>query len=271
MPFSRDYKNTYDCAIRPGIIKAGAYCQRLDELIFAENMLEKIYNEINKADFILADLSTKNANVFYELGYAHALNKKVLLITDSDDDIPFDLKHYQYLHYDRANLLELENNITSRIDYYINEPYQPEYKKIPYKLRINGNDLVNNGNYLCLHYQRRSLNCFDFEIDVVNEDMVYHRIGKNKIFLYIEKRMMDNEDQIYSIYENDRLKYSMNKMPSLFPLENGLLSTSIVFNDSNSLSKHYNQNYEAELRIHFPFNVLSIPFNFELRYKDSAS
>jgi nucleoside 2-deoxyribosyltransferase len=57
-------------------------------------VLERVYNQIAKADIIVAEMTGRNANVFYETGYAHALNKRVVLLTQNANDIPFDLKHY---------------------------------------------------------------------------------------------------------------------------------------------------------------------------------
>jgi hypothetical protein len=54
---------------------------------------------IEEADFIIADLTGKNANVFYEVGICHALEKLVLLLAQSMDDVPFDLRHRRVLLY----------------------------------------------------------------------------------------------------------------------------------------------------------------------------
>jgi hypothetical protein len=99
MPFDKKFSDTYKFGIKGAAEDAGAYAERVDEQIFGEGMLDRIFNQINKADVIVADMTGKNANVFYEVGYAHALNKIVLLITQSADDIPFDLKHRQHIVY----------------------------------------------------------------------------------------------------------------------------------------------------------------------------
>jgi nucleoside 2-deoxyribosyltransferase len=52
-----------------------------------------------RADLIVADLTGRNPNVFYELGYAHALGKRTLLLTQKIDDVPFDLRHRQLVEY----------------------------------------------------------------------------------------------------------------------------------------------------------------------------
>jgi nucleoside 2-deoxyribosyltransferase len=55
---------------------------------------------IQMADVILADLTRKNANVFYEVGICHALAKPVLLLAQSIDEVPFDLRHRRVLLYE---------------------------------------------------------------------------------------------------------------------------------------------------------------------------
>src|SRR5215471_9073888 len=99
MPFDEKFDDIYRFGIKGGAEDAGAYAERVDEQIFVEGMLDRIFNQINKADVIVADMTGKNPNVFYEVGYAHALNKVVLLITQSAEDIPFDLKHRQHIVY----------------------------------------------------------------------------------------------------------------------------------------------------------------------------
>ena len=96
-------------------------------------MLDKIYHEIETSDFIIADLSDKNPNVFYELGYAHALGKLCILITKSADNIPFDLKHKRHIVYSSLSSLksEIGKNIEwvkSEISNAHNNPFQVELK-----------------------------------------------------------------------------------------------------------------------------------------------
>ena len=78
----------------------GVYAERIDEQIFSEGILDRIFNQISKADVIVADMTGKrNPNVFDQVGYAHALGKIVILLTQNTDDIPFDLKHRQHTVY----------------------------------------------------------------------------------------------------------------------------------------------------------------------------
>ena len=54
---------------------------------------------IARAKVVICDCSGKNSNVFYEAGIAHAIGKEVILITQSKQDVPFDLRHLRYIHY----------------------------------------------------------------------------------------------------------------------------------------------------------------------------
>ena len=64
-----------------------------------QNVLKDIVEGIATADVIIADLTGLNANVFYELGLAHAMNKKVIIITQAIDDLPFDIRSYRANQY----------------------------------------------------------------------------------------------------------------------------------------------------------------------------
>jgi hypothetical protein len=99
MPFKKEFGDVYRFGIKGAADEVGAYAERVDEQRYVEGTLERIYNQINKADVIVADMTGKNANVFYEVGYAHALGKIVLLLTKSVKDIPFDLKHRPHIIY----------------------------------------------------------------------------------------------------------------------------------------------------------------------------
>jgi hypothetical protein len=99
MPFDPRFNDIYKFGIKGAADEVGAYAERVDEQIFGEGILDRIFNQISKADVIVADMTGRNPNVFYEVGYAHALGKTVLLLTQSTDDIPFDLKHRQHIVY----------------------------------------------------------------------------------------------------------------------------------------------------------------------------
>jgi nucleoside 2-deoxyribosyltransferase len=100
MPFDEKFDDIYKLGIKETAERIGITAERVDEQIFhKENILERIYNQISIADFIIADVTDRNPNVFYEIGYAHAKGKICLLLTSNVDDIPFDLKHHRHIIY----------------------------------------------------------------------------------------------------------------------------------------------------------------------------
>ena len=100
MPFDKDFDDIYKFGIKGAAEDVGAYAERLDEQLFVEGMLDRIFNQISKSDVLIADMTGRNPNVFYEVGYAHALGIIVLLLTKDSKDIPFDLTHRQHIIYD---------------------------------------------------------------------------------------------------------------------------------------------------------------------------
>ncbi|MCG7893231.1 MAG: hypothetical protein JAZ12_02135 [Candidatus Thiodiazotropha taylori] len=121
MPFNEKFTDIYELGIKAASIETGAYCERVDEQIFEERILDRIYNQIAKADIIISDMTDRNPNVFYEAGYAHALGKRVILITQKSDDIPFDLKHFPHIIYGGV-ITELKEELQRRIAWAIEHP-----------------------------------------------------------------------------------------------------------------------------------------------------
>ncbi len=96
-PFSNDFTALYE-ELKEQFKEQYAF-YRADDLDTQQNILKDIVMGINNADIIIADLTGLNPNVFYELGLAHAMNKKVIIITQSIEDLPFDIKSYKVNEY----------------------------------------------------------------------------------------------------------------------------------------------------------------------------
>ena len=97
MPFSSDWDNMYEFGIRSACVAAGVECARVDKQIFSESILDRIYAQMERAEIVIAEMTGHNPNVLYETGYAHGLGKRVILLTQSADDIPFDLRHHPHV------------------------------------------------------------------------------------------------------------------------------------------------------------------------------
>jgi hypothetical protein len=100
MPFGQWMDSYYREIYVPAIREAGLEPVRADELFSTGSVIEQIWEQISRAKVLLADLTDKNANVFYELGLAHAANKPVVFTTGRLEDVPFDLRHLRVAVYD---------------------------------------------------------------------------------------------------------------------------------------------------------------------------
>lgn len=73
------------------------------------NIMNQVWQDIRRSEVIVADLTGENANVFYEMGLAHALGKAIIMIKQKNAPrVPFDLSNHKYKEYDIADLDELK-------------------------------------------------------------------------------------------------------------------------------------------------------------------
>jgi len=100
MPFRPNFKRLYEEHIRPILEKAGFRILKADDLYTTSAIVEDIWEYINKARLIIADVTSRNPNVFYELGIAHTLGKETVILTQNEKDIPFNLSHLRHFKYD---------------------------------------------------------------------------------------------------------------------------------------------------------------------------
>jgi len=101
MPFEdANLQIVYEDFVKPVIEKCNLHCERGDDVFGSNIIMEDILKSIQTSKIIIADLTGKNANVFYEVGICHTLNKTVLLLAQSIEDVPFDLRHRRVLLYE---------------------------------------------------------------------------------------------------------------------------------------------------------------------------
>jgi nucleoside 2-deoxyribosyltransferase len=115
IPFTRKFKNIFEMGIMPAVQKAGMRCEKVEDIEFNDDILQQIYACISKADIVISVMTGKNANVFYETGYSHAMAKPTVHLAESVDDIPFDLSHYNHIIYDPEDLSGLNQKIERRL------------------------------------------------------------------------------------------------------------------------------------------------------------
>jgi hypothetical protein len=107
MPFAPDYRAVYENAIRPAAVAAGFECHRASSQDYMPRaIMREVVESIFDADVIIADITGANANVFYELGIAHTLGNKTILICESPPEgqkLPFDISSYLVLFYHKPS------------------------------------------------------------------------------------------------------------------------------------------------------------------------
>jgi len=100
MPFTEELKPVYQDHIIKVAQLLNLKTTRADDFFSTHSIMADIWNAICNSRLIIADCTNRNPNVFYEIGLAHTVGKKVILITQNKDDIPFDLRHLRYFDYE---------------------------------------------------------------------------------------------------------------------------------------------------------------------------
>lgn len=106
-PFNDEYEEQYE-AIKSVITTSGFNCTRGDDSNLSSNILTHIIEQIAKSRVVIANISGRNPNVFYELGIAHALGKPVVIVSESLADIPFDINNSRILAFQDIDELKTE-------------------------------------------------------------------------------------------------------------------------------------------------------------------
>lgn len=99
MPFAPSFDGIWETVIRPTVERRGDECIRADDIFAVGSVLDDILDSIRAADYLIADLTGHNPNVYYELGHAHSLDKPVVLLTQRIRDTPFDLRQHRIIEY----------------------------------------------------------------------------------------------------------------------------------------------------------------------------
>jgi len=100
MQFGQPYDTLYKEVIYPRATDLGLNVIRIDEVAGPGIIFEDIKRQIAEAKIIVAEITAPNQNVYYELGYAHALNKPTILLAQRGKELPFDIRSYRVIFYD---------------------------------------------------------------------------------------------------------------------------------------------------------------------------
>lgn len=118
MPFTQELKPVYEDHLKSVCDNCGFSVARADDFFNAHEIMSDVWTAIYQSRVVIGDCTGRNPNVFYELGIAHTMGKPVVLITQSKDDVPFDIKHRRYIKYDFTprGMKKFENNLKATLN-----------------------------------------------------------------------------------------------------------------------------------------------------------
>lgn len=117
MPFDEKLNYVYGI-IKKQLSSKGFICNRVDEIMGATPIINKILTEMLRSRYIIADLTDCNPNVFYELGIAHSFKEaqNIIILKQKGSSVPFDITHLTYIEYELDNPFLLTSSIINSIN-----------------------------------------------------------------------------------------------------------------------------------------------------------
>jgi hypothetical protein len=107
------YTDTYRFGIENAVRDCGYRCVRIDHFEHNGRITNALFEQIESARFLVADLTDARPNCYYEVGWAHRAQKDVILTIRSGTEIHFDLKDYNFIVYD--SVADLQDKLSERI------------------------------------------------------------------------------------------------------------------------------------------------------------
>lgn len=118
-----DWDVHYRDVLAVAISEAGMTPVRADDIYGAQPLIERVWRGIQEAEVVVADLTGRSPNVLYELGLAHVIGKRLILLTMDAEDVPADLAHFVQIRYsDGRGLLHLHRELIKNLAAARSEP-----------------------------------------------------------------------------------------------------------------------------------------------------
>jgi hypothetical protein len=111
-PQDPDLEDVLD-SIKEAATKCGIHAERVDEVQSNNRITDRILESIQKAQFVIVDLTHSKPNVFYEAGYAQGLSKTPIYVARDGTRLEFDLKDYPIIFF--RNMRELKERLQERL------------------------------------------------------------------------------------------------------------------------------------------------------------
>lgn len=123
MQFSSEFNELYENVIKPTCEKYNIECVRADDIYTSTPILSDITESIIKSSMVIADITPDNPNVFYEIGYSHAISKPTILLCErSRENLPFDVSGIRTIFY--SNTIAGKRQVEENLDRYIKNMFR---------------------------------------------------------------------------------------------------------------------------------------------------
>jgi hypothetical protein len=173
-------------------------------------------------------MTGKNPNVFYEVGYAHALGKNVILLTKNSEDIPFDLKHYPHIVYN-GKIVLLKDELKKRLIWFLEHPEKvEEYFSTNVEIFLDDTQIIdkpcisikkpdNMANVLYLQFNihnsiEKYIESVSFQVGIISDNNIQFSHNRTEIKKYQQKdkKIIHIIDENISIIPNSWDKILLN-------------------------------------------------------------
>lgn len=113
MPFRKDMEDIFYYGIQRAAHANDLLCERIDQVAFAGDILDRVKKKIETATVVIAELSDANPNVYLEVGYAWGKNVPTVLLVKKTDELRFDVRGQRCLKYEIIK--DLEETLTKEL------------------------------------------------------------------------------------------------------------------------------------------------------------
>jgi hypothetical protein len=113
MPFDKELTDLFHYGISAAVRNAGYLCERADQSPFTGEVMNWIKAKITDASYVVAELTSANANVYLEVGYAWGRNVPTILLARDVSALKFDVHSNKCLTY--GSIMDLEQKLTSEL------------------------------------------------------------------------------------------------------------------------------------------------------------
>jgi hypothetical protein len=110
-PFDNDkFDKRFEDIFKPAIEKSGFEAYRIDKDLSVRIPIDEIEKNISESHICFAEITSDNPNVWYELGYAFACDKDVVMVCSEErtGKFPFDIQHRHIITYKTGSKSDLE-------------------------------------------------------------------------------------------------------------------------------------------------------------------